>query len=167
MTDELRDAPPPARDLEAEARASAQLADLLSGSTGVRPAALRAELRELMFRDCGVYRTASGLDSARAAVADLRDRARHLRLDDHGHRYNTDLTDALELGFLLDCAEAMVVSAQARTESRGAHAREDFPDRDDEAWMRHTFATRGGDGSVELSYRPVTVTEFAPAPRVY
>ncbi len=167
MTDELRDAPAAARDLEAEARAGAQLADMLSSSTGARPAALRTELRELMFRDCGVYRTASGLDSARAAVADLRDRARHLRLDDHGHRYNTDLTDALELGFLLDCAEAMVASAQARTESRGAHAREDFPDRDDAAWMRHTFATRGGDGAVELSYRPVTVTEFAPAPRVY
>jgi succinate dehydrogenase / fumarate reductase flavoprotein subunit len=120
-----------------------------------------------MFRDCGVYRSSAGLAAARAGVAALRDRAHGLRLDDHGHRYNTDLTDALELGFLLDCAEAMVVSAEARTESRGAHAREDHPDRDDETWMRHTLATRGPDGSVALTYKPVTVTEFAPAPRVY
>jgi succinate dehydrogenase / fumarate reductase flavoprotein subunit len=90
-----------------------------------------------------------------------------MRLDDHGSRYNTDLTDAIELGFLLDCAEAIVASAEARTESRGAHAREDYPDRDDEAWMRHTFATRGRDGRVALDYKPVTVTEFQPAPRVY
>ncbi len=167
MTAAVQDAPAPARDLEAEARAAAHLADLLGGSSGVRPAVLRAELRELMFRDCGVYRTADRLASARAAVAGLRERARHLKLDDHGHRYNTDLTDALELGFLLDCAEAMVVSAEARTESRGAHAREDFPDRDDDGWMRHTFATRRTDGAVDLTYKPVTVTEFQPAPRVY
>ncbi len=167
MTDAFRDAPPPARDLEAEARATAGLADLLAGDRGERPATLRTDLRELMFRDCGVYRSAAGLAAARSGVAGLRERARNLRLDDHGSRYNTDLTDALELGFLLDCAEAMVVSAEARTESRGAHAREDFPDRDDEAWMRHTMATRQPNGKVALTYKAVTVTEFAPAPRVY
>jgi succinate dehydrogenase / fumarate reductase flavoprotein subunit len=153
--------------VEAEARAAAQLADLLAGTTGERPATLRTELRELMFRDCGVYRSAAGLAAARAGVGRLRERARNLRLDDHGSRYNTDLTDAVELGFLLDCAEAMVVSAEARTESRGAHAREDFPERDDDHWMRHTMATRRPDGTVDLTYKPVTVTEFAPAPRVY
>jgi succinate dehydrogenase / fumarate reductase flavoprotein subunit len=100
-------------------------------------------------------------------VATLRERGRTLRLDDHGHRYNSDLTDALELEFLLDCAEAMVASAEARTESRGAHAREDFPDRDDATWMRHTMATRRPDGTLALTYKPVAVTEFAPAPRVY
>jgi succinate dehydrogenase / fumarate reductase flavoprotein subunit len=167
MTDAVREAPAPVRDLEAEARASAQVSDLLTAMRGERPATLRTALRELMFRDCGVYRSASGLSSARAGVDALRQRAESLRLDDHGHRYNTDLTEALELGFLLDCAEAMVVSAEARTESRGAHAREDFPDRDDETWMRHTMATRGPDGTVSLTYKPVTVTEFAPAPRVY
>jgi succinate dehydrogenase / fumarate reductase flavoprotein subunit len=167
MTTELAEVPGPDRDLAAEARAAAQLAALLGATTGERPATVRAELRELMFRDCGVYRTAAGLAAAREGVAALRKRAGSLRLDDHGSRYNTDLTDALELGFLLDCAEAMVVSAEARTESRGAHAREDFPDRDDEVWMRHTLATRGPHGAVNLSYKPVTVTEFAPAPRVY
>jgi succinate dehydrogenase / fumarate reductase flavoprotein subunit len=167
MTEAIRDAAPPGRDPEAEARAAAHLADLLATTRGERPATLRTSLRELMFRDCGVYRSAAGLASARVGVAALRDRSRSLRLDDHGHRYNTDLTDAIELGFLLDCAEAMVASAEARTESRGAHAREDFPDRDDDRWMRHTMATRGADGGVSLTYKPVTVTEFAPAPRVY
>jgi succinate dehydrogenase / fumarate reductase flavoprotein subunit len=167
MTDALRGASPPRRDPEAEARAAAELSDLLQGGDGERPATVRAELRELMFRDCGVYRTASGLADARAGVAALLQRARHLRLDDHGVRYNTDLTDAIELRFLLDCAEAMVASAEARTESRGAHAREDFADRDDANWLRHTLATRAADGSVSLAYKPVTVTEFQPAPRVY
>jgi succinate dehydrogenase / fumarate reductase flavoprotein subunit len=167
MTEAFQEAPPPARDPGAEAQAAAVVADLLNAARGERPATLRTALRELMFRDCGVYRSGAGLTAARAGVAALRERARNLRLDDHGHRYNTDLTEALELGFLLDCAEAMVVSAEARTESRGAHAREDFPDRDDEGWMRHTMATRGSDGTVALTYKPVTVTEFAPAPRVY
>ena len=93
--------------------------------------------------------------------------AASLRLDDHGSRYNTDLTDAIELGYLLDCAEAMVVSAEARTESRGAHARQDFPERNDDEWMRHSLATRGADGTVAMTYKPVAVTEFQPAPRVY
>jgi succinate dehydrogenase / fumarate reductase flavoprotein subunit len=114
-----------------------------------------------------VYRSGAGLATGRAGVAALRERAGRLRLDDHGVRYNTDLTDAIELGFLLDCAEAMVISAEARTETRGAHAREDFPERDDARWMRHTFATRQLDGTVVLTYKPVTVTEYQPAPRVY
>ncbi|MEX1278185.1 MAG: succinate dehydrogenase/fumarate reductase flavoprotein subunit, partial [Chloroflexota bacterium] len=134
---------------------------------GERPATIRGELRELMFIACGVYRSGAGLAAGRAGVATLRERARHLRLDDHGVRYNTDLTDAIELGFLLDCAQAMVISAEARTETRGAHAREDFPERDDARWMRHTFATRQSDGTVALTYKPVTVTEYQPAPRVY
>ena len=95
-----------------------------------------------MFSNCGVYRTEELLTDARDAVASLRQRAEHLRVDDPGCRYNTDLADALELGFLLDCAEATVASALARTESRGGHAREDFPERDDVGWLKHTFATR-------------------------
>jgi succinate dehydrogenase flavoprotein subunit len=167
MAAELSDSPSPGRDAEAEARAAAWLAELLSATEGERPATIRAELRELMFRTCGVYRSGAGLAECRAGVADLRERAGHLRLDDHGVRYNTDLTDAIELGFLLDCAEAMAISAEARTETRGAHAREDFPNRDDDQWMRHTFATRQPDGTVALTYKPVTVTAYQPAPRVY
>ncbi len=167
MADGLRDAPSPGRDHEAEARSVARLTELLRTTDGERPATIRAELRELMFTACGVYRSGAGLAAGRAGVAALRERAGRLRLDDHGVRYNTDLTDAIELGFLLDCAEAMVISAEARTETRGAHAREDFPERDDARWMRHTFATRPSDGTVALTYKPVTVTEYQPAPRVY
>jgi succinate dehydrogenase / fumarate reductase flavoprotein subunit len=167
MAASLHDAPSPGRDPGAEARSAAQLADLLTATEGERPATIRAELRELMFRTCGVYRSGTGLAECRDGVAALRERAGHLRLDDHGVRYNTDLTDAIELGFLLDCAEAMAVSAEARTETRGAHAREDFPNRDDDNWMRHTLATRQPDGSVALTYKPVTVTAYQPAPRVY
>ena len=97
-----------------------------------------------------------------------KDCARHLLVDDKGCRYNTDLGEALELGFLLDNAEVTVASALARKESRGGHAREDHPERDDADWLKHTFATRSPKtGDVALSYRPVTITEFQPKPRSY
>jgi succinate dehydrogenase / fumarate reductase flavoprotein subunit len=121
-----------------------------------------------MFSKCGVYRTEELLTEARDAVAALRDRARHLLVDDKGCRYNTDLADAIELDYLLDCAEATVVSALARKESRGGHAREDFPERDDTDWLKHTFAFRDApSGAIDLRYKPVTITKFEPKPRVY
>jgi len=129
---------------------------------------LRSELQEVMFTKCGVYRTEQLLTEARDDVAELRARSQSLRVDDRGCRYNTDLTEALELGFLLDCAEATVASALARTESRGGHAREDFPERDDENWLKHTFATRSPKtGEIGLGYKPVVITKFEPKPRSY
>jgi succinate dehydrogenase / fumarate reductase flavoprotein subunit len=80
--------------------------------------------------------------------------------------YNTDLTEAIELGFLLDCAETTVTSALARQESRGAHYREDFPDRDDPNWLKHTLAFKD-DGGVRLDYKPVSITTFEPKERKY
>ncbi len=92
----------------------------------------------------------------------------NLLVEDRGCRYNTDLGDALELGFLLDCAEATVASALARTETRGGHAREDFPERDDANWLKHTLVTRDpASGETSLRYKPVTITEFQPKPRTY
>ena len=121
-----------------------------------------------MFSKCGVYRTDRLLVECRDAVADLRARARQLKVDDRGCRYNTDLADAIELGFLLDCAEATVESALARRESRGGHAREDYPERDDAGWLKHTFASRDPQsGIMSLRYKPVTITKFEPKPRVY
>ncbi len=168
MADEVRRVDAPIRDHAAEAGVTAMRDELLSRADGERPAVIRAELAEIMFSHCGVYRTAALLEECRTAVRSLRDRATGLVVQDKGRRYNTDLADALELGFLLDCAEATVESAVARTESRGAHARDDFPDRDDVGWLKHTFAFRDtAGGSPRLTYKPVTITRFPPKPRVY
>ena len=168
MAADLADLPAPAGDPEAEASVQGMVSGLLSGTEGERPAVIRTELQEVMFSKCGVYRTDELLTEARDAVASLQARARRLRVDDRGCRYNTDLTDALELGFLLDSAEATVASALARTETRGGHAREDFPERDDEDWLKHTFVSRSpGTGEIALDYKPVVITKFEPKPRVY
>jgi len=141
---------------------------LLARTEGERPAVIRGELQETMFAKCSVYRSASKLAEAWDEVDALRIRARQLVVQDKGAHYNTDLGEALELGFLLDCAEATVASAIARTESRGAHAREDYPDRDDVNWLKHTFAFRWSDGAPpRLAYRPATITRFEPKPRTY
>jgi len=168
MAEELRAAPDPVPDPGAEAGVVASVDELLARTEGERPAVIRAELQEVMFDKCGVYRTDELLTAARDTVRALRDRAGAIAVEDKGTRYNTDLGEALELGFLLDCAEATVESALARRESRGGHAREDFPERDDENWLTHTLAYRNPDGGTpRLEYRPGTITKFEPKPRVY
>jgi succinate dehydrogenase / fumarate reductase flavoprotein subunit len=168
MAEEVRGAPPAEPDVAAEASVKASLEELLSRTDGERPAVIRERLQETMFARCGVYRSAPLLMQAWGEVDDLRTRARHLVVDDKGKRYNTDLGEALELLFLLDCAEATVASAVARTESRGAHAREDYPDRDDVNWLKHTFAFRWSDGAPpRLAYKPATITRFQPKARTY
>jgi succinate dehydrogenase / fumarate reductase flavoprotein subunit len=86
---------------------------------------------------------------------------------DKGKRFNSDLLEAVELGFLLDLAEVLVVGARARNESRGGHMREDYPNRDDVNFMRHTMAYRNEDGSIRLDYKPVTQTRYQPMERKY
>ncbi len=168
MAADLADLPEPAGDAEAEASVQARVRDLLEGTQGERPAVIRADLQETMFTKCGVYRTEQLLTECRDEVAALRERARHLLVDDKGSRYNTDLGEAFELNFLLDCAEATVGSALARRESRGGHAREDFPERDDADWLKHTFITRDpAGGDLSLTYKPVTITKFEPKARTY
>jgi succinate dehydrogenase / fumarate reductase flavoprotein subunit len=168
MAADLAGLPQPTDDREAEATVQGLVSGLLGGTDGERPAVIRTELQEVMFTKCGVYRTEALLIEARDEVASLKARARTLRVDDRGCRYNTDLTEALELGFLLDCAEATIASALARTESRGGHAREDFPERDDAGWLKHTFVTRSPEsGEIGLDYKPVTITKFEPKARAY
>ena len=96
----------------------------------------------------------------------LSERYTRASVQDKGKAFNTDLLEAREVGYLLDCAETTVVSALARKESRGAHAREDYPERDDVNFLTHTLATRA-EGGPTLSYKPVTITRFEPKPRVY
>jgi succinate dehydrogenase / fumarate reductase flavoprotein subunit len=167
MAQDLAAAPRPRPDRPAEASVGQVVSGLLADRGRERPAVIRSELQELMFAKCGVYRTGALLEECRAEVAALQERARHLRVDDKGCRYNTDLGEALELGFLLDCAEATVESAIARTETRGGHAREDYPERDDQRWLKHTLIRRGPGGARQLAYKPVTITRFEPKARTY
>ena len=141
---------------------------MLRNDAGERPAHLRTELAEALYENAGIFRTAEKLDLAKETVDELRERyAAGVVVQDRSQTFNTDLVQAIELGAMLEMADCLVTGAIARTESRGAHTRLDHPDRDDESWLRHTLALRGGDGSVELDYRPVTITEFEPAVRSY
>jgi succinate dehydrogenase / fumarate reductase flavoprotein subunit len=145
----------------------AEIEGIRGRASGERKEALRHELADVMMDDAGVYRDAVGLERARAKVAELRARYENVSVDDKGTVFNTDLLEAREVGYLLDCAETMVAACINRKASRGAHSREDYPDRDDVNFLTHSLATKGADGAVELAYKPVTITKFQPKPRVY
>ena len=113
---------------------------LRDGDGGERVAVLRTEMQRTMDMNAQVYRTEGTLKQALTDVQELRRRYRNVAIQDKGQRFNTDLLEAIELGFLLDLAEVLVVSALARKESRGGHAREDYQTRDDVNFMRHTMA---------------------------
>jgi succinate dehydrogenase / fumarate reductase flavoprotein subunit len=132
---------------------------------------IRAALQETMDVNAMVFRTEATLKQAVADIAELKERYRNVTVQDKGRRYNTDLLEAVELGNLLDLAEVLAVSALARKESRGGHYREDYPNRDDVNFMRHTMAYReeGADGtvSIRLDYKPVVQTRYQPMERKY
>jgi len=142
--------------------------DFLTSTHGTeRIAALRAEMQTTMEEGAGIYRTGTTLDAAVETMGRLRQRARHLKLDDRSRTFNTELVSALELGYMLDLAEVILRSAAQRTESRGAHQRTDYPDRDDERFLAHTLVHRTTDGSARIEYLPVTITKWPPGDRVY
>jgi succinate dehydrogenase / fumarate reductase flavoprotein subunit len=143
-----------------------QLDALRTGDGSEIAATLRQEMQEIMFADVGVFRTEAGMSSAVEKIHELKARFKNVRVGDQGHVFNTDILEAWELGALLDTAEVTAVSALARKESRGAHAREDFAERDDENWLKHSMATLESDG-VQLRYKPVTITRFQPMKRSY
>ena len=143
-----------------------RLLSLLNQDGQESPYALRRELQEIMDAYVGVFRTGEGLSTALEKIKRLQERARNLRVQDKGKIYNTDLTTTLELLNMLEIAEVVVAGALARTESRGAHARRDFPSRDDGRWLVHTLAYRTPDGP-RLEYIPVRITMWEPVERKY
>jgi succinate dehydrogenase/fumarate reductase flavoprotein subunit len=120
-----------------------------------------------MDADVGVFRIEAGLNNAVAKVAELRERSKRVQVEDKSHVFNTELVAALELEFLLDSAEAIAASALARKESRGAHARRDYPKRDDAKYLAHTIAFQQPGGPPRLEYRPVRITRWEPQERKY
>jgi len=140
---------------------------LLTSTGSERVAAIRRELQHTMDRNAQVYRTEESLAEAAADIAGLKRRYPRVAITDKGTRFNSDLLEAIELGFLLDLAEVLVISARARTESRGGHFREDYPHRDDDTFMRHTMAYLNPDSIVRLEYMPVVQTRYQPTDRKY
>lgn len=151
---------------EADSFIQEQLTSLRVGSGEEQVPEIRREMQEVMFEQVGVFRTEAGMEEAVGKVRELIARYHHVRVGDKGQMFNTDLLEAWELGCLLETAEVTAISALARKESRGAHAREDYPKRDDKKWLKHTFAFYTDEG-IDLRYKPVSITRFEPMERVY
>ncbi|MBI3324269.1 MAG: succinate dehydrogenase flavoprotein subunit [Candidatus Omnitrophica bacterium] len=151
---------------EPEGPAQQGIERLLSNLGGESAAKIRDEMQQTMMDHVSVFRIEEGLKEALAKLAELRVRYQRVEVHDQSLRFNTELEEALELACLLDLAWATTVAALARTESRGGHAREDFPKRDDANWLKHSMGTLQ-DGTIRLSYKPVTITRFQPQERKY
>lgn len=152
-----------------------ELVEMLRNSTGTeRLSDIRRELQESMDRGAQVFRTDESLGDVLKVIHDLRNRYKNISIQDKGRRYNTDLLEAIELGFLLDLAEVLVFAARNRKESRGGHMRDDYPDRDDANYMKHTMAYLTGDphspdpeDHIRLDWKPVVQTRYEPMERKY
>jgi succinate dehydrogenase / fumarate reductase flavoprotein subunit len=160
-------APRPETQAAPETETSERVAGLLQGSGSENAADIRDELQEQMFDLAGVVRTEEGLKQLQGVLAGLHERYNRVVVQDKGKIYNTELMEALELGFLLDISDTIVTGALARDESRGGHYREDHPLRDDANWLKHSLATRRADGSVELDFKPVKMGDYIPMERKY
>jgi fumarate reductase flavoprotein subunit len=132
-----------------------------------RIGAIREEMQKAMDTGAGVFRTRDGLEKLTKQLGVLRDRFGKIKIEDSSRTFNTELTAALELDFMLEVAEVITYSALAREESRGAHARRDFPERDDEKFLKHTIAFHKDEISPRLEYRDVRITNFKPQARAY
>ncbi len=145
-----------------------------SGNGTERIAVIRKELQDSMDRNAQIFRTEESLKEVTELIATLRGRYKNIQIQDKGKRFNTDLLEAVELGFLLDLAEVLVYSARNRKESRGGHMREDYPQRDDKNFLVHTMAYLVGDPEsadagehIKLGWKPVVITNYPPMERKY
>jgi succinate dehydrogenase/fumarate reductase flavoprotein subunit len=148
------------------ARDSDRIETIRNRKSGERVAAVRDALGQIMSDDVGVFRTREKLERAREALRAMRPRVESVVIQDKSRVFNTELVSALELGSLMDLADTIVAGAIARQESRGAHARRDFPTRDDVNWLKHTMAYHTPQGP-RLDFLPVTITKYPPKERTY
>ncbi len=132
-----------------------------------RISTIREEMQKAMEDGAGIYRTHDSLAKAAETISKLQERFDDVIISDHSHTFNTELTVAFELSYMLDVAEAVIACALNRQESRGSHQRTDFPKRDDEKFLAHSLVYRNDNGSTRVEYLPVTITRWPPAERVY
>ena len=166
IADYVKHADMPRVPADAAEPARQRIATLTDGSKGPHGEDIREKMQTEMMTHVGVYRNASDMQAAVDVLQELRQAYRDVRVQDSGKAFNTDLLEILELGNLLDLSLITAASALNRTESRGAHFREDFPERDDAQWLKHTLARLAGD-EVRMSYKPVDISKWAPKPRKY
>jgi succinate dehydrogenase / fumarate reductase flavoprotein subunit len=158
----------PEPDADAQLRADTAMIEAIIARPreGRRVSQIKDELGELMNREAAVFRSQEGLERAHETIARLKEEAGRAWIDDRGTVFNQDVLGAIELGFMVDCAEAIVLAALERTESRGAQFRTDFPERDDDHWLKHIDISLNGDGP-QVTYSPVTITQWQPEERKY
>jgi succinate dehydrogenase / fumarate reductase flavoprotein subunit len=153
---------------EPEAWTRTEISRILANDTSeATPAKIRNEMQRTMMDNVGIFREGPGMQETLVKLQELKARYVKVGTDDKGRRFNTDLLEALELHNLLNLAEVTTLSALNRTESRGGHARGDYEERDDENWMKHTLLYQRADGSYEIGYKPVVITNYQPQVRKY
>ena len=167
MAEFAAEAGPPRIPAHPEHETVEMLRGLLKGPDLQYAADIRGELQKHMFDLCGVIRSEKGLAQLQGIQVNLRERYKLIGVHDRGRTFNTELMEAVELGFLLDIADAVVAAARTRDESRGGHYREDNPLRDDERWLVHSLAYREEDGSIRLEYKNVQLGPYVPMERKY
>ena len=140
---------------------------LISSCGSERVPELRSELQRTMTENAGVFRTEEKLVKQKEIIKELKQRYKNIGIDDRSKVFNTDLQEAIELGHMLDFSAFIVEGAILRKESRGSHFRDDFPKRDDENFLNHTYCYLNEDGSIKVDYKPVTIGKYKPTERTY
>ena len=162
-----RNEPKPALPENPEKPVRDLLESIISRTKGEQPVQVRTELQQTMMDNVSVFRNEETLSTALADIKQLRQRAKQVVVQDKGKRFNTELMDAVEVDFMVDYAEAIAAGSRHRTESRGAHSREDYPKRDDDNWLKHTLFFSDGQGDYHFDEKKVIITRFQPKERKY
>jgi succinate dehydrogenase / fumarate reductase flavoprotein subunit len=164
--DYVKDVAVPSVSQDVADMASRWIEQLTDGQTGPHGGHIMEEMQTAMMENVGIYRNEQDMQAAVDKIQKLLDRYQKVRVQDNGRAFNTDLLELIELRNLLDLSLLTAASALNRQESRGAHSREDFPDRDDDNWLKHSLAYLDGD-TVRIEYKTVDTSIWEPKPRTY